>query len=98
MCTLLDTKPQLKDLRRLLAPLASKYEVIGNRLGVPFLGLIPLPQFDQQNLNTILEWWINKSWQWSVSWDTILKAIDSDDIGNYGVVMEVKRFINYCTL
>ena len=90
MCTLLDTKPQLKDLCRLLAPLAPKYEVIGNRLGVPIQVI-----FLRQNLNTILEWWINNSWPWSVSWDTILKAIESDDIGNYGVVMEVKRFINY---
>ena len=96
---LLDTKPELRDLIDLLAPLAPQYHTVGVRLNVPMneLGLINLPQFYQQNLITTLEWWMKNGDKVGspVSWDTIITAIDSDIIGNYEVVKEVKDFINY---
>ena len=94
---LLDTKPELRDLIDLLAPLAPKYYAVGIRLNVPMdeLGLINLPQFYQQNLITTLEWWMKNGDKVGspVSWDTIITAIDSDIIGNYEVVKKVKDFI-----
>ena len=94
---LLDTKPELRDLIDLLAPLAPKYLAVGIRLNVPMdeLGLIDLPQFYQKNLITTLEWWMKNGDKVGspVSWDTIITAIDSDIIGNYEVVKKVKDFI-----
>ena len=94
---LLDTKPELRDLIDVLAPLAPKYHAIGIRLNVPMdkLDLIDSPQFYQLNLITILEWWIaiGDKVGSPVSWDTIITAIDTDIIGNYEVVKKVKDFV-----
>ena len=95
---LLDTKPELRDLIDLLAPLAPQYLAVGIRLKVPMgdiTGLYHLPRFNQQDLITTLEWWIENGDKFGspVSWDTIITAIDSDIIGNYEVVKKVKDFI-----
>ena len=94
---LLDTKPELRDLVDLLAPLAPKYLAIGIRLKVPIdeLGLYHLPRFYQEDLITILKWWIENGDKVGspVSWDTVITAIDSDIIGNYEVVKKVSSFI-----
>ena len=94
---MLDTKPELRDLIDLLAPLAPKYLAVGIRLNVPTdeLGLINLPRFNREDLITTLEWWIKNGDKDSspVSWDTIITAIDSDIIGNYEVVKKVKDFV-----
>ena len=97
---LLDTKPELRDLINLLAPLAPKYLAIGIRLNVPMdeLGLYHLPRFCQEDLITTLEWWMKNGDKVGspVSWDTVITAIDSSDvIGNYEVVKKMKDFLNY---
>ena len=96
---LLDAKPELRDLVDLLAPLASKYRYVGFRLNVPVdeLGLIDLPQFYQMNLVTVLEWWIENGDRVDspvTFWDTIIAAIDTDVIGDYEVVKNVKDFVS----
>ena len=94
---LLDTKPELRDLVDLLAPLAPKYLAVGIRLKVPMdeLGLYHLPHFNREDLITTLEWWMKNGDKVGspVSWDTIITAIDSDIIGNYEVVKKMKDFI-----
>ena len=94
---LLDTKPELRDLIDLLAPLAPQYHAVGIRLNVPMnkLGLYHLPHFNREDLITTLEWWIENGDKVGspVSWDTIITAIDSPIIGNYEVVKKVKDFI-----
>ena len=96
---LLDTKPELRDLVDLLAPLAPKYLAVGIRLKVPMndiAGLYHLPHFNREDLITTLEWWMKNGDKVGspVSWDTIITAIDSDIIGNYEVVKKVKDFID----
>ena len=94
---LLDTKPELRDLIVLLAPLAPKYLAVGIRLNVPVdeLGVINLPQFYKKNLITTLEWWMKNGDKVGspVSWYTIIAAIDTDVIGNYEVLKKVKDFV-----
>ena len=94
---LLDTKPELSDLIDLLAPLAYRYEAIGIRLKLPMykLGLYHWPRFQQEDLITVLKYWIENGGEDGspVTWDTIITAIDSDIIGNYVVVKKVKDFI-----
>ena len=93
---LLDTKPELRDLVDLLAPLAPKYLAVGIRLKVPMdeLALYHLPHYNREDLITTLKWWMNNGDRVGspVSWDTIITAIDSDIIGNYEVVRKVKNF------
>ena len=57
--SVLQRKPELRELLNFLSCIAHRYSIIGVLLNVPNQGLYPLPEFYQNNLITVLQYWMD---------------------------------------
>ena len=82
-----------------MAPVAPRYSAIGTALNVPMstLGLLPLPDYHQNNLSQTLQWWLNNGnnpeINSPVTWDNIISVIDGPIVQNYEVAQRIREFI-----
>ena len=81
----------------LLSPIAHKYLFIGTLLNVPDLGLLNLPQFHQENLIKVLQYWIENgdspTMNSPVTWKAIIKIIEGDTVSEYQTAQKMKNFL-----
>ena len=93
------TRPRLRDLCTLLAPIAPQYYAIGTALKVPMdtLGLVYSPDAYQDNLKCTLEWWLNNGDKPTinspVTWDNIISVVESPAVQNYEVAQRIRQFV-----
>ena len=94
-------KPPLKaDLINLLSPdMEPQYYQIGRglRVNVDALGLLPLPNFNFQNLDTVLTQWVNNGnnpnnpdTHYAVTWGNIIKVVQNL---NWQKAQDMRKFL-----
>ena len=96
---LLQSRPELRDLMNLLAPVAGKYCHIGTALNVPMdvLELIPLAKFHKDNLKCTLQWWLdngnNPRINSPVTWGNIISVIEGEVVDNFERAQKMRSFL-----
>ena len=92
---MLQSKPELRELLNLLSCIAHRYFIIGVLLNVPIQGLLPLPKFYQDNLITVLQYWMDNGNDRDspVTWEFIITVLSSDAIDNYELAKKVKEHV-----
>ena len=99
LLALLQSRPELRDLMNLLAPVAPKYPQIGTALNVPMneLGLTHLADFHKDNLQCTLQWWLDNGdsphINSPVTWGNIISVIEGNLVQNFDHAQKMRSFL-----
>ena len=78
-----------------MAGIAFKWYIIGESLGIQYTHLATLKSKSTEDINKlaeVLQIWMDTMPE-SVTWNTILQAIESPPIGSKFTVMEMEKFL-----
>ena len=93
---LLKKRPEMDDVVPLLKTISASWNDIGCELKVPFNDrqtlLRDLSQNDAGKLETVLHNWIGGTQETDVTWEMLLKALES--CGNKNIAIDVTIFLN----
>lgn len=82
----------------LLSEIAPRYQDIATGLKIPLhtLGLPPHQQSHQQNLRTVLEWWLDNGnspvVNSPVTWGNIISVVEGPLVKNYRIAKKMRKF------